>query len=119
MSEDRALNGLAALSSDGKIVAASRDGVVCWWETASGKKLHQLQTGQKGLLQLAFSADARSLLTLGTGGETSRRLGRSDRQVRPAQRRQGRRRRHVLTRPKRPRFSRMEVPRLLEAERRR
>ena len=70
MSEDRALNGLAALSSDGKIVAASREGVVSWWETASGKKLHKLQTGQNGLLQLAFSADGRSLLTLGTGGET-------------------------------------------------
>jgi RNA polymerase sigma factor (sigma-70 family) len=70
MAEDRALNGLAALTSDGRIVAASRDGVVCWWETASGKKLHQLQTGQRGLLQLAFSADARSLLALGSSGET-------------------------------------------------
>ena len=57
--EDRALNNLAALSPDGRFVAASRDGVVCWWETASGKRRHQLQTGQKGLLQLAFSADAR------------------------------------------------------------
>jgi len=68
--EDQALNSLAALSSDGKFVAASRDGVVCWWETASGKRLHQRQTGQKALRQLAFSADARSLLTLGTRGET-------------------------------------------------
>ena len=40
------------------------------WETASGKKLHELQTAQKGLLQLAFSADARSLLTVGTYGQT-------------------------------------------------
>jgi WD40 repeat protein len=68
--EDRALNGQAALSPDGRFVAASRDGVVRWWETASGKWLHQIQTGQKGLLQLTFSADARSLLTLGTRGET-------------------------------------------------
>src|SRR5262249_45582575 len=52
--EERALNGLAALSSDGQFVAASRDGVVCWWETASGKKRHQRQTGQKRLVQLAF-----------------------------------------------------------------
>ena len=68
--EERALNNLATLSSDGKFVAASRDGVVCWWETASGKRLHQVQTGQKRLIQLAFSADAGSLLTLGTRGET-------------------------------------------------
>ena len=68
--ENRASNGLAALSSDGRFVAASRDGVVCWWETASGKKLHQLETGQKSLVQLAFSADARSLLTLGASVQT-------------------------------------------------
>ena len=41
------------------------------WETASGKKLHRLQTGQKSLVQLAFSADAKSLLTLGTRGQAS------------------------------------------------
>ena len=68
--EDKALNGLAALSWDGRFVAGSRDGALCWWETTSGKRLHQLQTGQKGLLQLAFSADDKSLLTLGTRGET-------------------------------------------------
>jgi RNA polymerase sigma factor (sigma-70 family) len=68
--ENKALNSLAALSSDGRFVAASRDGVVCWWKTASGKRLHQLQTGQKVLRQLAFSADDKSLLTLGTRGET-------------------------------------------------
>jgi RNA polymerase sigma factor (sigma-70 family) len=68
--EERALNNLAALSPDGRFVAASRGEVVCWWETASGKRLHQVQTGQKRLLQLTFSADAGSLLTLGTGGET-------------------------------------------------
>ncbi len=67
--DDRALGSQAALSSDGKIVAASRGGVVCLWETASGKKLHQLQTGQKSLVQLAFSADAKFLLTLGTSGQ--------------------------------------------------
>jgi RNA polymerase sigma factor (sigma-70 family) len=68
--EDQALNSLAALSPDGRFVAASRDEALCWWETASGKRLHQLQTGQNRLHQLTFSADARSLLTLGPGGET-------------------------------------------------
>ncbi len=69
--DERALGSQAALSSDGKIVAGSQGGVVCLWETASGKKLHQLQTRQKRLVQLAFSADARSLLTLGTRGQAS------------------------------------------------
>ena len=68
---ERALGSQAALSLDGKIVAASQGGVVCLWETASGKKLHRLLTGQKSLVQLAFSADANSLLTLGTGGQAS------------------------------------------------
>jgi WD40 repeat protein len=35
------------------------------WETAGGRRLHQLQTGQAWLVQLAFSADGKSLLTLG------------------------------------------------------
>jgi RNA polymerase sigma factor (sigma-70 family) len=61
----------AALSSDGKIVAASRGGVVCLWETATGKKLRDLQTGQKRLVQLAFAADGKSLLTLGPGQATA------------------------------------------------
>jgi WD40 repeat protein len=56
---------------DGTIVAASQGGVVCLWETGSGKKLHLLQTGQKSLVQLAFSGNAKSLLTLGTGGQAS------------------------------------------------
>jgi WD40 repeat protein len=63
--EDTARSCQAALSSDGKLVAASRCGVVCLWETASGKKRGQLQTGEKRLLQLAFAADGKSLLTLG------------------------------------------------------
>jgi RNA polymerase sigma factor (sigma-70 family) len=67
---ERALGSQAALSPGGKIVAASQGGVVCLWETAGGKKLHQFQTGQKSLVQLAFSTDAKSLLTLGTSGQT-------------------------------------------------
>jgi RNA polymerase sigma factor (sigma-70 family) len=63
--DDTARSCQAALSADGKVVAASRGGVVCLWETASGKKLRQLQTGEKRLLQLVFAADGRSLLTLG------------------------------------------------------
>jgi RNA polymerase sigma factor (sigma-70 family) len=61
----------AALSADGKIVAASRGGVVCLWETATGKKRRDLQTGQQRLLQLAFAADGKSLLTLGPGQATA------------------------------------------------
>jgi RNA polymerase sigma factor (sigma-70 family) len=69
--EDRELGSQAALSSDGKIVADSQGGAVCLWETASGKRLHQFQTGQKSLVQLAFAADGRSLLTLGASGQSS------------------------------------------------
>ena len=69
--DEKALGSQASLSLDGKIVAASHGGVVCLWETASGKKLHRILTGQKSLVQLAFSADAKSLLTLGTGGQAS------------------------------------------------
>jgi RNA polymerase sigma factor (sigma-70 family) len=65
--DDLARSCQAALSADGKIVAASRRGTVCLWETASGKKLRQLDTAQKRLLQLAFAADGKSLLTLGPG----------------------------------------------------
>jgi WD40 repeat protein len=68
MLDDLALSSQAALSADGKMVAASRGGVVCLWEMASGKKLRQLQTGQQRLVQLAFSADGKSLLTLGGQG---------------------------------------------------
>jgi RNA polymerase sigma factor (sigma-70 family) len=69
--DDLARSCQAALSADGKIVAASRGGVVCLWETAGGKQLCQLQTGQKRLLQLAFAADSKSLLTLGPGQVTA------------------------------------------------
>jgi WD40 repeat protein len=69
--DDLARSTQAALSADGKIVAASRGGDVCLWETASGKQLYQLQTGQKRLLQLAFAADGKSLLTLGPGQATA------------------------------------------------
>jgi WD40 repeat protein len=65
--DDLALSCQAALSSDGKTVAASQQGIVWLWETSSGKKLRRLRTGQKRLDQLAFSADGKRLLTLGPG----------------------------------------------------
>jgi RNA polymerase sigma factor (sigma-70 family) len=68
---DLAISSQAALSADDKVVAASRGGVVCLWETATGKKLGQLQTGQSRLDQLTFSADGKSLLTLGPGHATA------------------------------------------------
>jgi RNA polymerase sigma factor (sigma-70 family) len=61
----------AALSADGKVVAASRGGAVCLWETGTGKCLGRLHTGHTRLLQLALSADGRSLLTLGPGQATA------------------------------------------------
>jgi RNA polymerase sigma factor (sigma-70 family) len=66
--DDTARSCQAALSVDGKIVAASWGGVVCLWETASGKNLRQLRTGQTRLVQLGFSADGKSLLTVGPAG---------------------------------------------------
>jgi RNA polymerase sigma factor (sigma-70 family) len=69
--DDTARSCQAALSADGKVVAASRGGVVCLWETAGGKKLRQVRTGQKRLIQLAFAADGKALLTLGPGQATA------------------------------------------------
>jgi WD40 repeat protein len=69
--DDLALSCQAALSPDGKTVAASQGGMVCLWETASGRRLHQFQTGQKRVDQFAFSADGKSLLTLGPGHATA------------------------------------------------
>jgi RNA polymerase sigma factor (sigma-70 family) len=69
--DDTARSCQAALSMDGKIVAASRGGAVRLWETASGKTVGQFQTGEKRLLQLAFAADGKSLLTLGPGQATA------------------------------------------------
>ncbi|HEX5271141.1 MAG TPA: sigma-70 family RNA polymerase sigma factor, partial [Gemmataceae bacterium] len=69
--DDTARSCQAALSADGKTVAASRGGAVCLWEAAGGKKLCRFQTGQKRLLQLAFAADGKSLLTLGPGQATA------------------------------------------------
>jgi RNA polymerase sigma factor (sigma-70 family) len=65
--DDTARSCQAALSADGKVVAASRRGQVCLWQTDDGKELRRLQTGEKRLVQLAFSADGKSLLTLGPG----------------------------------------------------
>jgi RNA polymerase sigma factor (sigma-70 family) len=69
--DETARSCTASLSRDGKLVAASRGGIVCLWDAASGTKLRQLQTGQKRLIQLAFSADGKSLLTLGPGQATA------------------------------------------------
>jgi WD40 repeat protein len=69
--DELARSSQAALSTDGKIVAASRGGAVRLWETDSGKTLGQFQTGEKRLLQLAFAKDGKSLLTLGPGQATA------------------------------------------------
>jgi WD40 repeat protein len=66
--DDLALSRQVALSGDGKIVAASRAGVVGLWDSASGRKLHDLQTGQKRLVHLAFSPDSKTLVTVGPSG---------------------------------------------------
>jgi RNA polymerase sigma factor (sigma-70 family) len=65
---DLALSSQVVLSADGKVVAASRAGAVRLWETASGKKRLDLQTGQKHLVHLRFSADGKTLVTVGPGG---------------------------------------------------
>jgi WD40 repeat protein len=67
--DDLALGSQAALSGDGKTVAASRGGAVRLWETNSGTRLHDIQTGQESLVQLAFSADGQTLVTVGPGGQ--------------------------------------------------
>jgi RNA polymerase sigma factor (sigma-70 family) len=69
--DEWALGNQVALSSDGQLVAASRGGAVGLWETATGKSRRVLQTDQKRLIQLAFSADGKSLLTLGPGGQAT------------------------------------------------
>jgi RNA polymerase sigma factor (sigma-70 family) len=63
--DNLAMMGQAALSPGGTMVAASRRGVVFVWETATGKKVRQLRTQEEQLDQLAFSADGKSLLTVG------------------------------------------------------
>jgi RNA polymerase sigma factor (sigma-70 family) len=68
MLEDLALSSQVALSRDGTTVAASRGGAVRLWQTNSGARLHDLQTGQKRLVRLAFSADGKTLLTVGPSG---------------------------------------------------
>lgn len=65
--DDTARSCQAALSPDGRTIAASLGGVVRLWEAASGKQLLQLQTEQSRLIQLTFSGDGKSLLTLGPG----------------------------------------------------
>jgi RNA polymerase sigma factor (sigma-70 family) len=68
MLHDLALSSQVALSRDGTTVAASRGGAVRLWQTKSGARLHDLQTGQKRLVHLAFSADGKVLLTVGPSG---------------------------------------------------
>jgi RNA polymerase sigma factor (sigma-70 family) len=68
---DLAISCQAALSADGRVVAASHGGVVCLWETATGKRLHLIDTKQTRVDQLAFAADGKSLLTLGPGDATA------------------------------------------------
>jgi RNA polymerase sigma factor (sigma-70 family) len=68
--DDLALSREVALSRDGKVVAASCGGTVRLWETLSGTKLHDLQTGQKRLVHLAFSADGKTLVSVGPSGQT-------------------------------------------------
>lgn len=55
----------AALASDGRTVAATRGSKVIVWETATGKKLHELKSTQPGLTALGFAADGRTLAALG------------------------------------------------------
>jgi RNA polymerase sigma factor (sigma-70 family) len=66
--DDIALSGQVALSGDGAVVAASRGGAVRLWNTNNGARLHDLQTGQKRLVQLTFSADGKTLVTVGPSG---------------------------------------------------
>src|SRR5262249_50753090 len=68
--DDTARSCPAALSADGKMVAAARGGVVCVWDVG-GKRRRAWQTGEDRLVQLAFSANGKSLLTLGPGGRAS------------------------------------------------
>jgi WD40 repeat protein len=67
--DDLALSGQVAVAGDGQVVAASRGGAVRLWDTNNGTRLHDLQTGQKRLVQLAFSADGKALVTVGPGGQ--------------------------------------------------
>jgi RNA polymerase sigma factor (sigma-70 family) len=69
--EDLALSTLAALAPNGRTLAASRDGVVCLWETATGKQLRRFQTGQEQMVHLAFSPDCQSLLTVSASGRST------------------------------------------------
>src|SRR5262249_35114877 len=72
-----------AAAPDGKRVAARKDGTICVWETATGKRLHELKpqapaqipAGAKrvligGLTQpaLTFSADGKQLFVAGLDG---------------------------------------------------
>jgi RNA polymerase sigma factor (sigma-70 family) len=58
------MNFQVALSRDGKVVAANRAGTVLLWEAATGRKLREIKTGQRGVAQLAFAADGKTLLAL-------------------------------------------------------
>jgi RNA polymerase sigma factor (sigma-70 family) len=57
-----------SLSPDGEVVAANRGGTILLWATATGEKLREWDTGQKVVALLRFSADSKSVLSLGTDG---------------------------------------------------
>jgi RNA polymerase sigma factor (sigma-70 family) len=63
---DAARRYQVALSPDGKLVAASQGRTAYLWDTDTGKRLHELATGQPGIWRLAFAADGKALLTVGS-----------------------------------------------------
>jgi WD40 repeat protein len=64
--QDHPRSYAAALSPDGKVVAASRDGTLSLWDTATEKLLHEVATGQPGDYgdHLAFAPNGKAVLTV-------------------------------------------------------
>ncbi len=54
-----------ALSADGKLLAAGKGRTITVWETASGKKLHELTTAAPAF-ELAFTPDGQTLVSADT-----------------------------------------------------
>ncbi len=68
---DRALASLlplfrAAVSPDGRLVSATRGGVVFVWEADTGKLLHEFKDLKGLALDLAFGSDGKSLAAVGS-----------------------------------------------------